>query len=113
MTKVINCYQTPSSRQSQTKRLNLKCFNIGLSALILSLGVFYLVNVSDLAVKGFALEELKTQVNTLTSEKLDNEEAINNLQSYDSLSSRTQKLNMVAIGEIDYLSVPSAIVARK
>jgi len=113
MTKVINCYQAPASRQSQGKRLNLKCFNIGLMTIILSLGVFYLVNVSDLTVKGFALKELKTQANVLASEKLDNEEQINNLQSYYSLNSRTQKLNMVAIGEIDYLSVPSLIVARK
>ena len=113
MTQVINCYQKPNSHQNQGKRLNLKCFNICLSAVILSLGIFYLINVSDLTVKGFALKELKNQVNILASEKLDNEEKINNLQSYYSLSSRTQKLNMVAIGEIDYLSVPSVIVARK
>lgn len=113
MTKIINCYQSPVSRSSNTKRLNLKCFNIGLATLILGLGVFYLITVSDLTVKGFALKELKTQVSILASEKLDNEETINNLQSYYSLNTRTQKLNMVAIGEIDYLSVPTTVVARK
>jgi hypothetical protein len=113
MAKVINYYQAQGNRQNQSKRLNLKYFNIGLSAVILSLGVFYLVNVSDLTVKGFALKELKNQVDVLASEKLNNEEQVNNLQSYYSLNSRTQKLNMVAIGEIDYLSVPDAIVARK
>lgn len=113
MAKVINYYQAQGSRQNQGQRLNLKYFNIGLSTVILSLGVFYLVNVSDLTVKGFALKELKNQVNVLASEKLNNEEQVNNLQSYYSLNSRTQKLNMVAIGEIDYLSVPNAIVARK
>ncbi|MFZ4631607.1 MAG: hypothetical protein ACOYL8_00175 [Patescibacteria group bacterium] len=113
MTKVMSCYQAQSSRPNQGKRLNLRCFNIGLGVVILFLGVFYLVNVSDLTVKGFALKELKTQVSILASEKLDNDEKINNLQSYYSLSSRTQKLNMVAIGEIDYLSVPSVVVARK
>lgn len=113
MTKVINCYQASAQRSISGKRLNLKCFNIGLGALILSLGVFYLINVSDLTVKGFALKELKTQANTLASEKFDSEEKINNLQSYYSLHSRTQKLKMVAIGEIDYLSVPSSVVARK
>jgi hypothetical protein len=77
------------------------------------LGGFYLINISDLTVKGFALKELKTQVNVLSSEKLDNEEKINNLQSYYSLNSRTQGLNMVAIGEIEYISVPTALVARK
>ncbi len=113
MTKVINCYQASASASAKGKRLNLKCFNIGLAALILSLGVFYLINVSDLTVKGFALKELKTQSSLLASEKLDNEEKVNNLQSYYSLNTRTQKLNMVAIGEIDYLTTPSAVVARK
>ncbi|MEI6529128.1 MAG: hypothetical protein WCN88_01815 [Candidatus Falkowbacteria bacterium] len=113
MTKIINYYQAPASRSSHAKRLNLKCFNIGLAALILGIGVFYLITVSDLTVKGFALKELKTQVSILASEKLDSEEIINNLQSYYSLNSRTQKLNMVAIGEIDYLSVPTTVVARK
>ena len=113
MTNPNTRYQAPASRQSQGKRLNLKCFNVGLGALILSLGVFYLVNVSDLTVKGFALQELKTKVNLLASEKLDNEEKVNDLQSYYSLNTRTQKLNMVAVGEIDYLTVPSVVVARK
>jgi len=113
MTKVINCYQAPASHKSQGLRLNLKCFNYVLGTLIFGFGVFYLINVSDLTVKGFALKELKNQENTLLSEKLDNEEVVNNLQSYSSLNSRTQKLNMVAIGDIDYLTVPSGVVARK
>jgi len=113
MTNSNTHYQAPASHQPQGKRLNLKCFNIGLGAVILSLSVFYLVNVSDLTVKGFALQELKTKVNLLASEKLDNEEKVNDLQSYYSLSTRTQKLNMVAVGEIDYLTVPSGVVARK
>jgi hypothetical protein len=113
MTKVINCYQASSATTAKSKRLNLKCFNFALAALVMGFGVFYLVNVSDLTVKGFALKELRTQASILASEKLDNEEKINNLQSYYSLSSRTQKLDMVAIGEIDYLAVPTTIVARK
>ena len=113
MTKVINCYQAANNSLAKGKRLNLKCFNFGLAALIFGFGAFYLFNVSDLTVKGFALKELKTQVSILASEKLDNEEKINNLQSYYSLNSRTQKLDMVAIGEIDYLSAPSVVVARK
>lgn len=113
MTKIINCYQAANNQPARTKLLNLKCFNLGLLIAIAFLGVFYLINISDLTVKGFALKELKTEISLLESEKLDNEEKINNLQSYYSLSTRTQLLNMVAIGEIEYLSVPVAVVARK
>ncbi len=113
MTKIINCYQAPMSRESKAKRLNLRFLNFGLATLVIVLGVFYMLTISDLTVKGFALKKLKTQVNYLASEKLDSEETINNLQSYYSLNSRTGKLNMVAIGEIDYLSIPPTLVARK
>ena len=57
MTKVINCYQASvnhANRSKQGKRLNLKTFNIGIGILTMCLGIFYLVNVSDLTVKGFA-----------------------------------------------------------
>lgn len=113
MTKVINYYQSKNSSAKTGKKINLKFLNMGLIALVISLGVFHLINISDLTVKGFVLKELKTEVSILASEKLDNEEKINNLQSYYSLSSRTEKLNMVAIGEIDYLAAPGAVVALK
>jgi cell division protein FtsB len=113
MTQIINCYQTQAARTNQGKRLNLKCLNTFLMALIFIFGILYLINVSDLTVKGFALKEFKAQADVLASEKLDNEEKINNLQSYYSLNSRTQKLNMVAIGEIEYITSPSVVVARK
>jgi hypothetical protein len=113
MTKVINYYQAQASYSKTAKKLNLKFLNMGLMAVVISLGIFHLINISDLTVKGFALKELKTQVNILASEKLDNEEKINNLQSYYSLNSRTERLNMVAISEIDYLAVSGAVVARK
>jgi hypothetical protein len=113
MTQIINCYQAQTQKTSHGKKINLKSLNFCLMSLASVLGVFYLINVSDLTVKGFALKDLQNQANVLASEKLDNEEAVNNLQSYYSLSSRTQKLNMVAVGEIDYLPVTVALVARK
>ena len=113
MTKVMNYYQARSGAAKQTKRLSLKLVNISLMTLIIALGVFHLMNVSDLTVKGFVLKELKTQVSILASEQLGYEEKINNLQSYYTLNSRAENLAMVAISEIDYLTVPAVVVARK
>jgi len=76
-------------------------------------GFLYLINISDLTIKGFALKELKIESSSLASEKLSKEEKINNLQSYYSLSSRAEKLNMVAIGDIEYLAVSGSTVAKK
>jgi len=113
MTKVINCYQANVAASRQPKKFKLKFLNLSLISLLIAVGVFHLMNISDLTVKGFVLKELKNEVNSLASEKLDSEEKINKLQSYYTLSSRTEKLNMIAISEIDYLSVPGAMVARK
>jgi hypothetical protein len=41
------------------------------------------------------------------------EERINGLQSYYTLNSRAENLEMIAINEIDYLNAPLAAVARK
>jgi len=113
MTKVINCYRTQVCSTGSSKKISLKSFNLLLIILIAGLGVFHLMNVSDLTAKGFALKELKIQASILASAKLDNEDKINSLQSYYSLNARTERLNMVAVGEIDYLTAPGAAFARK
>jgi len=114
MTKIVNCYSDQlSSAKKTTGRLNLRRVNIGLFVFIFAFGLFYLFNISDLTVKGFALRELKTQATTLASEKLEKEEKVNALQSYYSLNSRTAKLNMVAVDNIEYLKSLNPVVAKK
>ena len=115
MTKIRNCYNEQSKIQSKSAglKVNLKTFNICLFVTIAAFGFFYLINISDLTVKGFALRELRNEVSNLASDKLENEEAVNSLQSYYSVSARTQQLAMVKTGNIEYLSVSGPIVAKK
>ncbi|MFA5024450.1 MAG: hypothetical protein WC523_05875 [Patescibacteria group bacterium] len=113
MTKIVNCYSANLSAAKKTRQLSLKSLNLGLFVFILAFGFLYLLNISDLTVKGFALRELKIQATDLASAKLENEEKINDLQSYYSLNSRTQKLNMVAVGNVEYLAATNPVVAKK
>ncbi len=113
MTKIINGYAAPLSPSAKNYRLNLKYLNFGLYALLASLGVFYLVNISDLTVSGFALRDLKNQAANLASANLDYQEAVNSAQSYYSLSARTKSLNMVAIGDVEYLAMNSNVAMAK
>ncbi|MHB8903980.1 MAG: hypothetical protein ACYC40_02670 [Patescibacteria group bacterium] len=113
MTKTVNTYSSKIKPVSKGFRIDLKKINISIFSLLSILGIFYLVSVSDLTVKGFALQELKSQAASVGNEKLMNEEAINKLQSYYSLSSRTKGLNMVAIGDIEYLNKNTAALAKK
>lgn len=98
---------------NQVKSFNLKYFNLGVFALILGLGIFYLINISNLTVLGFVLRDLKSEVSVVASEKLAKEEEVNRVRSYQALSDRTKNLNMVAIGEVEYLRVAGDAVAKK
>lgn len=113
MTKIANGHVSALGQAATGWRLDLKYFNVGLLSLIVILGGVYLVNISDLTVQGFVLRDLKSKAATIASEKMENEEAVNAAQSYYSLSTRTKSLNMVAIGNVEYLSNTGVAVAKK
>jgi len=115
MTKILNCYKEQTKTRSKAVRLriNLKTFNICLFSIIFAFGFFYLINISDLTVKGFALRELRNEVVNQASNKLENEETVNALQSYYSVNTRAQQLAMVKADNIEYLSLSPAVVAKK
>lgn len=114
MTKIVNCYSSPLKKTAvKNRRLSFKTVNLIIGFGVVILGAFYLFNINDLTVKGFALKNLKAQAASLADEQMNNEENVNALQSYYSLNTRTEKLNMVAVGNIEYLSVASPVVAKK
>jgi hypothetical protein len=113
MTKIANGQVSSLGRASSGWRLDLRYFNFGLLGLIAVLGVVYLANISDLTVQGFVLRDLKSQVASIASEKMENEEAVNSAQSYYALNARSKNLNMVAIGNIEYLTNSGVAVAKK
>ncbi len=112
MSKIVSCYQ-PQSGSNNGWRLNLRTFNIGVFVIASALGAFYLINISDLTVKGFALRELKTESAFLASESRTYKEKVDALQSYYSVNTRAEKLNMVAVGNIEYLALSDTVVAKK
>lgn len=112
MTKIVTKYASPRTTPG-TLRFNLKYLNVGLFAGLAVLGVMYLINISDLTVQGFALRDLKSQASALASEKMANEEAVNAAQSYYALNARTGGLNMVAVGDVEYLTANNLAVARR
>lgn len=101
------------SHSKTNRRLDLKIINAILGGVTVILGLFYLVNINDLTVKGFALKELKSSSNLLLSDNRDYEAKIMNLQSYNNLNDKIKELNMVAVAEVEYLSTTNGVIARK
>ena len=95
------------------RRLNLRLINIAIFSVLAIIGLAYVICINDLTVKGFALKELKSQANTLANENQEIEAKVMATQSYNSLISKVKDLDMVAVGEVDYLTVNNTMVAKK
>ncbi|MCX6798290.1 MAG: hypothetical protein NTX66_03730 [Candidatus Falkowbacteria bacterium] len=112
MTDFKNKLNTSASSRPG-RRLNLKVINMALFSLLIVFGLGYIVCINDLTVKGFALERLKNQANALASDNQEIESKMMAMQSYNNLINKVKDLNMVAVGEVDYLTVNNTMVAKK
>jgi len=92
---------------------NLKNLNKVLSLAIIILGVYYVVGTNDLAIKGFALSDLKAKKNKLI--EANNKLELNALtsSSYTNIKEKVSSLKMVAVGEVSYLTAGAEAVAKK
>ncbi|MFH1427962.1 MAG: hypothetical protein ABIG60_05570 [Patescibacteria group bacterium] len=91
---------------------SIKLLNIIMLIFIVIAGVFYLVTMNDLIVKGFKLQEFKNEITILKNENKDLELKVMALESLNNLHEKAAKLNMVAVGEVDYLTVFREVAAR-
>ena len=87
--------------------------NTALFSVFLMIGFYYLVSANDLVVKGVVMQGLKNQAKNLDEDKRVYENKILALQSYGSLKVRVQSLNMVAVGDVDYLTIKNPNFAKK
>ena len=101
------------NKNNKINFFNLKLFNTVIFTLILIFGVYYIITVNDLVAKGFRLQELKIENNQFGSDNKALELSKTTLESYNHLNERAFGLEMVAVGEIDYLAPGAGIVAKK
>lgn len=94
-------------------KINLRIANNFLILLIIVLGVYYVAGANDITVKGFKLQELKVSMMETEDENNKLELKIMSLGSYNNLSERINELEMVAVGQVEYLSSAGSIVAKK
>lgn len=109
MTDFKNKLQTEKS----SRRFGLKQFNLFLFCLIAMAGLAYIICINDLTVKGFALQEMRGELRELALQNEDIEAQIMAIQSYNNLAEKVKDLDMVAVGEVEYLTVNVALVAKR
>lgn len=114
--KEINNRQNYSENKklfSGKKIFNLKNFNRAVFFAIIILSVYYIAGVNDLAIKGFALGDLKGQKNKLIEANNKLELTALTSSSYSNIKKRISNLKMVAVGEVSYLTAGAEAVAKK
>jgi hypothetical protein len=76
-------------------------------------GVYYVVCLNDLAVKGFVLRELKMDLAELNRANEANELAIMELESYENINRKARDLKMVKADDIEYIAVTDTSFAKR
>ena len=102
-----------AGKKERGPRGKLKIINKILLLLILFSSAYFIISINDLSIKGFILEDLKKQAADLKEDNQNLELSIMELKSYNNIIARTEKLNMVKVDKIDYITIINGGVAKK
>jgi len=98
---------------SKTVKINFRIFNATLISLIIVIGVASLVQINSLAVKGYQIKDLQNRINELKEVGENLQLDALKLQSMDNIKNKVSSLDMVAVGEVSYLTpTPVALATR-
>jgi len=96
-----------------TSYLTLVNFNIALIGGFIIICVSYLVVSNQLISRGFAINDVKTNLENLQKENRELELATMNFESYAYINEKVTKLGMVKIGEVEYIEAVNNSVAMR
>lgn len=109
----INKMKIQKENKIKNNNFNLNIFNSFLCLLIIAGGVYYVTIVNDLSAKSFKMQELKNEISCLENENNNFEAAIMSLNSFNNLKQKVERLDMVAVNEINYIHSSGAVVVNK
>ncbi|MBN1779261.1 MAG: hypothetical protein JW816_03520 [Candidatus Buchananbacteria bacterium] len=92
-------------------KLNVAALNISVVVLIVCGVIGYVAQVNGLATKGYLIKDLQSQVNQLRDQNGQLQAQASDLQSLDSVKNKVSELNMVPVGQANYLSSSAVAVA--
>ncbi|HOZ56285.1 MAG: Cell division protein FtsL [Parcubacteria group bacterium ADurb.Bin316] len=104
---------TIKNRDKGVNRHRVLILNRAIALLIIALGIGYMLSINDLSIKGFVLNDLKSQVRDLKKENSLIETQFAQLESNNAINSRAQQLAMVKVDKIDYITLVDGKVAKK
>ena len=94
-------------------KFNWHIFNKLLVVIFIAISISYVVSINDIAIKGFVLNELKTNIQILNEENQGYELKIAELKTYENIDVRAKELKMVKADNVGYITVINETVAKK
>jgi len=114
MTNYQQKQKTLRDKKLAIKKLLLStAFRISLIVLILILGVVYLLQTTFLSTKGYEITELDKKIENLEQENQKLEFEIASNSSMKNIQERLQNSNMVAVNNVEYITLLGNTVALK
>ncbi len=109
----IKRHKTKLKNNIRNFKFSWKFFNRFLFTIILISGIYFVASINDLSVKGFLLNELKTEIMRINNENDSIELSIMASESYENLNSKAEELHMVKADKIDYITTVEDVMAKK
>ena len=100
-------------KKTKIKYKKLQLVNKLLLGLIIFTGVGFIIVTNDIAVQGFVLAELKTDLLTMEKTNAEYELTALRLESMANVNERAKELKMVKVDDVEYISVTDTSVAIK
>lgn len=88
-------------------------WNVGLLALSIALGCFYIVQVSFSMSKGYALRDAEKKVDALKTETMTLQDKVATLSSMQALNARATELGFVPVDRLEYVAPAAAVAVAK
>jgi len=113
-TKKTSSFNSKSLQLISNNKARFHYFgNKVLACMIFVTMIAYVVIINDLSIKGFILQDLKKNISQLEIENEQFELSAMSLESYEFINERAQKLGMVKVDDIEYISMLGTAVAVK
>jgi len=100
-------------RKIKTKYIKWQLVNKLLLGLVVFAGIGFIITTNDIAVQGFVLAELKSDLLIIEKANAEYELVALKLESMVNINERAKELKMVKVDDIEYISVIDTSVAIK
>jgi hypothetical protein len=102
-----------ASKSGVLRRIPLAVWNGALLAIVIGLGVVYLIEVNRTVAHGYQIRDAESRVMQLRTETRSNQVKLSEIEAMGNLTAQAQTLGMVPVGQVEYVSKPTSGVAMR